>query len=114
LNNYGGGGEPNYVTDFLSYKEDTLIVQGIIPGRDMQTLKVSEYNQVTDKKGNVKITMHVFGFFISGKIDISLKKADGNVAYIIVTRYNKQGSRRFWGRVLPRSEASFYKLPGKF
>ena len=110
-----GESEPTYITRFLSYEKEYVTLQEIIPGERLANkLKVSEYNQTTDKKGNVKISMNVFGFYLNGKITISLKKANGNLAYVIISPYPKKTQYyRIWGELLPRSESNYRRLPGE-
>ncbi len=112
---WSGESEPTYITRFLSYEKEYVTLQEIIPGQNLANkLKVSEYNQTTDKKGNVKISMNVFGFYLNGKITISLKKANGNLAYVIISPYPKKTKYyRFWGALLPRSESNYRRLPGE-
>lgn len=102
------------VTKFLAYEKEHLILQGIISGDYVPAkLNVSEYNQVTDKKGNAKISMHIFGHYLTGKIEISLRKTEGDVAHVIITSFVKDFSRRFSGRVVTRSESNYLKRPGE-
>jgi len=102
------------VTKFLAYEKEHLILQGIVSGDYVPAkLKVSEYNQVTDKKGNVNISMHVFGFYLTGKIEISLRKTAGDVAHVTITSYVKDFTRRFSGRLVARSESNYLKRPGE-
>jgi len=108
-----GSGEPTYNTKFLSYENESVILQGIIWGQNVPNkLKVSDYKQVMDKNGDFKISMYVLGFYLNGKIDISLKKTEGNVARVIISSYTNKSHNRFWGRLLPRSESNYLQQPG--
>lgn len=53
-----------------------MLLQGQIIAKNGYTnkLEVIDSNQATDKKGNVKVSMQVRGFYITAKIEISLKK----------------------------------------
>jgi hydroxymethylglutaryl-CoA reductase len=53
-----------------------MLLQGQIIAKNSYTnkLEVIDSNQATDKKGNVKVSMQVRGFYITAKIEISLKK----------------------------------------
>jgi hypothetical protein len=69
---------------------------------------VSDYSQVTDKKGNVRISMQVTGFYIRAKIEISLKKKAGNYADVIITP-TKGSTKRFSGYVVPTAKSEYFK-----
>ena len=98
--------------NFLSYEKEFMFLQGqIIAGNGYTNkLTVSEYNQVADKKGNIRITMQVRGNFIVGKIEISLKK--GFPADVIITP-TKGDNIRFSGEVVPRKESKYFKRSGE-
>jgi hypothetical protein len=97
--------------NFLSYEKEFVILQGIPAGNSYTNkLTVSEYNQVADKKGNVRITMQVRGNFIVGKIEISLKK--GFPADVIITP-TKGDNKRFSGEVVPRAQSKYFKRSGE-
>jgi len=102
------------VANFLSYEKEFVYLQGMIIAGNSNTnkLTVSEYNQVTDKKGNVKISMQTKGFFITAKIEITLKKTAGSVADVIITP-TKGTVKRFSGEVVPRAESKYFKRPGE-
>jgi hypothetical protein len=101
------------VANFLSYEKDFVFLQGSIIAENNHTnkLTVSEYNQATDKKGNVKIIMQVKGIFITAKVDILLRKG-GNTADVIITNANGP-TKRFSGEVVPRSESKYFKRSGE-
>jgi hypothetical protein len=97
--------------NFLSYEKDFVILQGIPAGNSYTNkLTVSEYSQVADKKGNIRITMHGRGNFIVGKIEISVKK--GFPADVIITP-TKGNNIRFSGEVVPRRESKYFKRSGE-
>jgi hypothetical protein len=98
--------------NFLSYEKEFVFLQGqIIAGNSYTNkLTVSDYSQVADKKGNIKINMQVRGFFISAKVEISLKKG-GNYADVIITP-TKGSTKRFSGEVVPRGESKYFKRSG--
>jgi hypothetical protein len=73
---------------------------------------VSDYSQVADKKGNIKISMQVRGFFITAKVEITLKKQAGSYADVIITP-TKGDVKRFSGDVVPRSESKYFKRSGE-
>jgi archaellum biogenesis ATPase FlaH len=102
------------VSNFLSYEKEFVYLQGMIIAGNNNTnkLTVSDYNQVTDKKGNVKISMQTKGFFITAKIEMTLKKTAGNVADVIITP-TKGTVKRFSGEVVPRAESKYFKRPGE-
>jgi hypothetical protein len=102
------------VANFLSYEKDFVFLQGMILTGNNNTnkLTVSDYNQVTDKKGNVKISMQAKGFFINAKIEMTLKKTSGSVADVIITP-TKGTVKRFSGEVVPRAESKYFKRPGE-
>ena len=99
------------VTSFLSYEKDFVFLQGI-PARNQyrNKLSVSDYNQETDKKGNVKIVMQVKGFYITAKIEIFLRRG-GN--YADVTISGKVGSIQFSGEIVPTAESKYFKRPNE-
>jgi hypothetical protein len=100
--------------NFLSYEKDYVYLQGQIVSGNAHTnkLEVSGYNQATDKKGNVRISMQVRGFFITAKIDISLTKKGGDYADVIITP-TKGDMIRFSGYVVPRSQSKYFKRTGE-
>jgi hypothetical protein len=109
----GGNFETN--TDnanFLSYEKELVILQGQIVAENSYTnkLTVSEYNQAADKKGNIRITMQVRGFYITAKVEIFLKKG-GNYADVIITP-TKGSNKRFSGEVVPTKESKYFKRSG--
>src|SRR5690606_11765727 len=73
--------------NFLAFEKDHIILQGAIIADNNNTnkLTVSEFNQTTDKKGNVRITCQAKGLLINARVEISLKKNAGNVADVIIT-----------------------------
>jgi hypothetical protein len=102
------------VANFFSYEQEFAYLQGnILTGNNnTNKLTVSNFNQVTDKKGNVRISMQVKGFFINGKIEISLKKSAGGNADVIITP-TKGSVKRFTGEVVPRAQSKYFKRPGE-
>jgi Domain of unknown function (DUF4251) len=100
------------MANFLSYEKDFVFLQGY-PAANSYTnkLEVSEYKQEADKKGNLNISMQVKGFYINARIEIFLKKG-GNYADVIVS-HRKEGSRRFSGEVVPKSQSKYFKRPGE-
>ena len=102
------------VANFFSYEKEFAYLQGAILTGNNNTnkLTVSDFNQVTDKKGNVKTSMQTKGFFINAKIDISLKKTGGSNADVIITP-TKGDVKRFTGEVVPRAQSNYFKRPGE-
>lgn len=102
------------VANFLSYEKEFVYLQGMIIAGNSNTnkLTVNDYSQVTDKKGNVKISMQTKGFFITAKIEISLKKTAGSAVDVIITP-TKGTVKRFSGEVVPRAESKYFKRPGE-
>ncbi len=100
--------------NFLSYEKEFVYLQGqIVAGNgNANKLEVSDYNQVADKKGNIRISMQVRGFFITAKIEISLKKTAGSYADVIITP-TKGTIKRFSGDVVPRAESKYFKRSGE-
>ncbi|MEI7422539.1 MAG: DUF4251 domain-containing protein [Prolixibacteraceae bacterium] len=100
------------VANFLSFEKDFVFLQGF-PAANSYTnkLEVSEYKQETDKKGNLNISMQVKGFYINARIEIFMKKG-GNYADVIVS-HRKEGTRRFSGEVVPKSQSKYFKRPGE-
>ena len=99
--------------NFFSFEKDFAFIQGqIIAGNSYTNkLTVTDYNQVTDKKGNIRIIMYVRGNFIIGKVEISLKKGS-NYADVVLTP--TQGKfQRFSGEVTPRRESKYFKRSGE-
>jgi hypothetical protein len=74
------------LTNFLSYENGFVYFQGeIVSGTYFpHKLTVSDYNQVVDKKGNIKINMQVRGSLLSAKIEIFLKNGS-NYANVIIS-----------------------------
>ena len=99
---------------FLAYEQDHIILQGSIVAGNNNTnkLTVSDYNQVTDKKGNVKISMQAKGHLINAKIEMTLKKNAGYMTDVIITP-TKGDVKRFSGEVVPRTESKYFKRPGE-
>jgi hypothetical protein len=110
----GGVFETNTdVANFLSYEKEFVFLQGqmITGNAHTNKLTVSEQNQTTDKKGNVKLTLQVRGSFIHAKIEISLKKGS-NYGDVIITP-TKGDIKRFSGEITPRSESGYFKRSGE-
>lgn len=99
--------------NFLSYEKEFVILQGQIVAENNNTnkLTVSDFSQVADKKGNVNISMQVRGFFITAKIEISLKKG-GNTADVIITPI-KGTIKHLSGEVVPTGESKYFKRAGE-
>jgi hypothetical protein len=115
VDTYGNAYEPN--TDnanFLSYEKDFMLLQGqIIAGNSYTNkLEVNDFSQVTDKKGNVKYYLQVKGFYLTAKIEISLRKTSGNYADVIITPTRGEAVR-FSGSVEPRSESKYFRRTGE-
>jgi len=102
------------VAVFFSYEKDFAYLQGPILTGNTNTnkLEVSDFNQVADKKGNVKVSMQAKGFFINAKIEISLKKTGGSTADVIITP-TKGDVKRYTGEVVPRAQSKYFKRPGE-
>lgn len=112
-----GGGVFETNTDaanFISYENDFMYMQGQIVAGNGHTnkLEVSEFNQVTDKKGNVKTSMQARGFFITARVDISLTRKGGDYADVIITPTRGE-VKRFSGYVVPRSQSKYFKRTGE-
>ena len=110
----GGTTETN--TDranFLSYEKEFVFLQGqIIAGNSYTNkLTVSDYSQVADKKGNIRINMQVRGNFITAKVEISLKKGFKNADVIITP--TKGSYQRFSGEIVPRAQSRYFKRAGE-
>jgi hypothetical protein len=97
-------------SQFISYEKEFMFLQGLILADNAQTnkLTVSDYSQETDKKGNVRISMQVTGFYIRAKVEISLKKKAGNYADVIITP-TKGSTKRFSGYVVPTARSEYFK-----
>ena len=101
------------VANFLSMEKEFVFLQGTMVAGNNYTnkLAVSDYNQITDKKGNIKMSMQAKGSFITAKIDIFLKKG-GNYADVIITP-TKGEVKRFSGEIIPAGESKYFKRPGE-
>ncbi|MBA4408932.1 MAG: DUF4251 domain-containing protein [Bacteroidota bacterium] len=100
------------IANFISYEKDFVILQGFPAGNGYTNkVTVSDYKQVADKKGNIKIEMQCKGSFVSAKVEISMKNG-GNYADIIVSP-TKGDAKRFSGEVIPRAESKYFKRPGE-
>lgn len=99
---------------FLAYEKEYIILQGSIVAGNVNTnkLMVSDYSQVADKKGNIKISMQAKGNLINAKIEIALKKTAGNMADVIITP-TKGDVKRFSGEVVPRAASKYFRRPGE-
>jgi hypothetical protein len=111
-----GGGTFETNTDnanFLSYEKEFVFLQGQIIAGNTYTnkLTVSEYSNVTDKKGNITIEMQVRGNFINAKIEIIQKKGFSNADVII--KPTKGDNKRFSGEIIPRRESKYFKRSGE-
>ena len=100
-------------SNFLSYEKELVFMQGsIFFGLTDAThqMNVSDYNQVVDKKDNIKIEMQVRGSLIAAKIEIFLRSGS-NYAYVI--SYPTKGrSIRFTGEIVPVAESKYIKRAG--
>lgn len=102
------------VAVFFSYEKDFAYLQGALLTGNNNTnkLTVHDFNQVADKKGNIKFSMQAKGFFINAKIEISLKKTGGSTADVIITP-TKGDVKRYTGEVVPRAQSKYFKRPGE-
>ena len=97
------------LTNFLSYEKDFVFIQGIIaPNQLTNKLKVSDYQQTTDKNGNIYISMWLRGFYLDDKVEIFLRKGDNYAEVIMTMRHT-----RFSGELLPREESEYFKRPNE-
>jgi len=94
---------------FMSYEKEFIILQGALIVNNSYTnkLTVYEYNQSTDKKGNVIVSMQTKGFYINAKIEISLRKGNNNADVIITPTRGEV--KRFSGKLVPTSESNYFK-----
>lgn len=109
-----GSVESNYDDAvFLSYEKEFLYLQGQLLADNSYTnkLNVSDYSQSTDKKGNIRISMQVRGFFINGKIEMSIRK--GNPTADVIITPSRGSVKRFSGEVVPRHESKYFKRTGE-
>ncbi len=99
---------------FLAYENDHIILQGNIISDNANTnkLMVSDYNQIVDKKGNVRISMQAKGNLINAKIEMTLKKTAGNMADVIITP-TKGDVKRFSGEIVPKAQSKYFRRPGE-
>lgn len=100
--------------NFLAFENDHIILQGAIIADNSNTNKlvVSDYNQVTDKKGNVRISFQAKGHLITAKVEMSLKKSAGNVADVIITP-TRGTVKRFNGEIVPKAQSKYFRRPGE-
>jgi len=115
VDTYGSSYESNTDnSNFLSYEKDFMLLQGQIIAKNSYTnkLEVIDASQATDKKGNVKVSLQVKGFYITAKIEISLKKTSGNYADVIITP-SRGEAVRFSGNIVPRAESEYFRKPGE-
>ena len=117
VDSYETGGNFETNTDnanFISFEKEFVYLQGqMVSGNTFTNkLTVSDFTQVPDKKGNIKFSMQVRGFYINAKIEISLKRTAGNYADVIVTPV-KGDIRRFSGEIVPRVESKYFKRSGE-
>jgi hypothetical protein len=101
------------VTNFISYEKEFVFLQGWTcgGGNNPNKMDISDFKQVLDKKGNLKVEMQARGSFITAKIEISMKNG-GNYADVIITS-TKGMTKRFSGEVIPRGESKYFKRPGE-
>lgn len=97
---------------FLSYEKEYVFLQGqIIAGNSYTNkLTMSDYKQVTDKKGNINIDMQVKGFYINAKVEIFLRKGSNNADVILTP--TSGSTKRFSGKVVPGGESKYFKRAG--
>jgi hypothetical protein len=98
------------VAKFISYEQGFVFLQGMVVGANPHKLTVSDYNQVLDKKGNIRIEMQCKGSLVSAKVEIFMKKG-GNYADVIISP-TKGDASRFSGEVILRAESKYFKRPG--
>ncbi len=113
----GEGGSFNDNTDpanFLAFEGDHIILQGTIITENNNTnkLTVSDYNESTDKKGNIRVYYQAKGLMINAKVEMSLKKSAGDVADIIITP-TRGTIKRFNGKIVPRAKSNYFRRPGE-
>jgi hypothetical protein len=101
------------VANFFANEKEYIILQGnmVVGSTNPHKMTVNEYNQETDKKGNVTIDMELKGSLVTAKAEIFMKKG-GNYADVVITTTNR-GTKRFSGEVIPRSESKYFKRPGE-
>ncbi|MCX6237273.1 MAG: DUF4251 domain-containing protein [Bacteroidia bacterium] len=101
------------VSNFISCEKEFAFLQGTIVAGNSYTNKtnVSDYKQVADKKGNIKLVMQVKGTYVIAKIEISMKNG-GNYADVIISP-TKGDAKRFSGEIVPRAESKYFKKPGE-
>jgi len=101
-------------TNFFSYEKQSAYIQGAIffglTYPSSHKLDVSDYKQLVDKKGNVRVEMFVRGSMTKGKIEIFVRKG-GNNADVI---YTMRGFVvRYSGEVVPTAESNYFKRPNE-
>lgn len=111
------GGVINDNTDnanFLAFENDHIILQGAIVAENSNTnrLAVSNYEQLTDKKGNIRISYQANGHLINAKVEMSLKKSAGNVADVIITP-TRGTVKRFNGEIVPKAQSKYFRRVGE-
>lgn len=100
------------VASFISYEKEFVILQGFPAGNsNTNKMTVSDYKQVVDKKGSIKIEMQCKGSLLNARVEISMKNG-GNYADVIVSP-SKGDAKRFSGEVIPRAESKYFKRPGE-
>lgn len=114
---YQTGGMFNDNTDnanFMAFENDHIILQGAIIADNNNTnkLTVSDYNQTTDKKGNIRISFQAKGLLINARVEMSLKKSAGNVADVIITP-TKGEVKRFNGEIVPKAQSKYFRRVGE-
>jgi hypothetical protein len=99
--------------NFLSCEKEFVFLQGTMVAGNSYTnkCKISDYKQVTDKKGNIRVDIQFIGTFVTGKVEIYMKKG-GNYADVVITP-TKGAARRFSGEIIPRTESKYFKRPGE-
>jgi len=99
--------------NFISYEKEFVYIQGEIIADNTNTnkLNVTKYDKVIDKKGNIRLTMQVTGFFINGKIEIYLKKGGNNTDVFITP--NSGTNKRFSGFLTPRAGSKYFRRTGE-
>lgn len=100
--------------NFLAFENDHIILQGAIVAENNNTnkLTVSDYNQVTDKKGNVRISYQAKGLLINAKVEMTLKKSAGSLVDVIITP-TRGTVKRFNGEIVPKAQSKYFRRVGE-
>jgi hypothetical protein len=100
--------------NFMQFENDHILLQGAIITDNSYTnnLAVSDYDQVTDKKGNIRISYQAMGKLINAKVVMTLKKASGNMVEVIITP-TKGSVKRFTGELVPTAQSKHFRRTGE-